>query len=251
MYRYSEMKRALFILLLMCVVFLLMNHSAMAAEKSSTTQYTKKYCLVGTAEIKGTLYAYVENSGTGQGKCVKTGDAFEDFTIKKIRDDSIRLTSDDVEFVLCYERTTPITKEEPLKKKRAPLKIKFISPMKGKFTSGFGYRQHPMGGDNLFHSGVDIAAPYGTSVRASADGEVEYAGWKGNMGRCVIISHEKGYKTLYAHLSRTKVSKGQTVSQSQIIGLEGSTGRSTGPHLHFEIRKGTTSLDPEKFVTLR
>ena len=251
MYLYFEMKRALFILLLMCVVFVFMYHSTMAVEKSSTTNYTKKYCLVGTAEIKGTLYAYVENSDTGQGKCVKTGDAFETFTIKRIRGDSIRLTNKDVEFVLCYERTIPITTEEPLKKKRAPLKIKFISPMKGKFTSGFGYRQHPMGGAKHFHSGVDIAASYGTSVKASADGKVEFAGWKGELGRCVILSHEKSYRTIYGHLSRTKVKKGQEVKQGQIIGLEGSTGRSTGPHLHFEIRKGKTPLDPEQFINFR
>jgi murein DD-endopeptidase MepM/ murein hydrolase activator NlpD len=128
---------------------------------------------------------------------------------------------------------------------------RFILPMAGRLTSRYGYRRHPAGGGTTFHHGVDIAAPYGTTIRAAASGTVTHVGRRLLLGRYVIISHADGYETVYGHLSRQLVKSGQHVAQGKPIGREGSTGRSTGPHLHFEIRKGGSSIDPESFITIR
>lgn len=103
-------------------------------------------------------------------------------------------------------------------------------------TSDFGWRIHPVTGERSFHTGVDIGAPLGTEVVAALDGVVTFAGWRGAYGQMIELDHGDGYSTRYAHLSAIFVQYGQTVRAGQVIGLVGSTGRSTGPHLHFEFR---------------
>lgn len=103
-------------------------------------------------------------------------------------------------------------------------------------TSRFGWRTHPLTGNRRFHSGIDIGAPSGTPVVATGSGTVISAGWKGGYGKAVIIQHNDTQQTLYGHLSETSVQAGQTITQGTVIGLVGSTGNSTGPHLHFESR---------------
>jgi murein DD-endopeptidase MepM/ murein hydrolase activator NlpD len=120
----------------------------------------------------------------------------------------------------------------------------FIKPVHGRFTSNYGYRRHPIFGDRRFHTGIDIAAPTGTSVAAAKEGTVIFAGWKSGYGNCIIIKHQFGYTTLYGHLSRISVRVGQWVSQGQTIGRVGSTGNSTGPHLHFEVLKFGVHTNP-------
>ena len=127
----------------------------------------------------------------------------------------------------------------------------FILPMKGKLTSGYGYRRHPMGGSRRHHNGMDIAAPYGTRVQAAASGRVIRVSYNGGLGRYVQIRHADGFETVYGHLSRQLVSVGDIVEQGQTIGREGSTGQSTGPHLHFEIRKDGRALNPQSYVRVR
>ena len=113
-------------------------------------------------------------------------------------------------------------------------------------TSRAGNRFHPVYNEWRYHSGIDVGAQSGTAVVASDGGTVALADVKGGYGNCVMINHGNGYYTLYGHLSSFTVSAGQTVSQGQTIGYVGSTGVSTGPHLHFEIRQGAdTPLDPE------
>ena len=113
-------------------------------------------------------------------------------------------------------------------------------------TSRAGNRYHPVYNEWRYHSGIDVGAQSGTAVVASDGGTVALADVKGGYGNCVMINHGNGYYTLYGHLSSFTVSAGQTVSQGQTIGYVGSTGVSTGPHLHFEIRQGAdTPLDPE------
>ena len=124
-------------------------------------------------------------------------------------------------------------------------------PVFGKITSKFGYRRDPFSGKIDFHRGIDIKAPYRTPVRATANGRVIYAGWLGPYGKTVVIKHKYGYQTLYGHLSKIKVRAGQRVKEGQIIGYVGSTGRSTGPHLHYEIRRYGKLLDPEKYLFVR
>jgi murein DD-endopeptidase MepM/ murein hydrolase activator NlpD len=103
-------------------------------------------------------------------------------------------------------------------------------------TSRFGWRTHPLTGNRRFHSGIDIGAPAGTPVVATGSGTVISAGWNGGYGKAVIIQHNDTQQTLYGHLSATSVQVGQTITQGTVIGLVGSTGNSTGPHLHFESR---------------
>lgn len=128
----------------------------------------------------------------------------------------------------------------------------FILPVHGRITSPFGYRIHPIFKTRIFHSGIDYAVPTGTPVRASNSGRVIFSGVQGGYGKVVIIDHGNctgaPTSTLYAHMSQQKVSVGQMVSQGQIIGLSGSTGYSTGPHCHFEVRINGKPQDPRKFL---
>lgn len=118
-------------------------------------------------------------------------------------------------------------------------------PVIGSVTSGFGMRRHPiLGGAPLFHTGIDIAASYGTPVRASASGRVIFAGWYGGYGNMIIIDHGGNVSTVYGHLSRIVVKIEEEIAEGDIIGYVGSTGLSTGPHLHFEVRVNGDPVDP-------
>lgn len=126
----------------------------------------------------------------------------------------------------------------------------FSLPVAGKVTSGYGYRTDPFSGESSFHSGVDIAAPKGTFIKSALTGVVELAEKSGgDYGNYVIINHG-GIKTLYAHCNELKVAEGQRVSMGDEIATVGSTGRSTGPHLHFEIRVGDAKIDPTHFINI-
>jgi murein DD-endopeptidase MepM/ murein hydrolase activator NlpD len=120
----------------------------------------------------------------------------------------------------------------------------FLRPVSGSIVSGFGYRRHPILGGVRFHYGVDIAAPFGTTIRAAADGVVVFAGWRRAYGNTVIIDHGNGLATLYAHCSELLVSEGAVVRQGQPIARVGSTGLATGPHLHFEVRRYGEPVNP-------
>ena len=125
----------------------------------------------------------------------------------------------------------------------------FINPTSGVITSPFGWRIHPITGASRFHSGIDIADDYYTPVVASAPGVVTHAGWIDGYGNAVIIEHEGGWSTLYGHFAEIHVTAGQTVNAGHLIGGQGSTGNSTGPHCHFEIRDPSgTPVDPALFV---
>lgn len=127
----------------------------------------------------------------------------------------------------------------------------FYKPLRGRFTSGYGIRRHPISRRMRFHSGIDIAARYGSRIRSAKEGRIVYSGWKAGYGKCVIIKHQFGYSTLYGHMSRTLVRKGQYVKAYQSIGKVGSTGNSTGPHLHFEVRKYGRPTNPLRYSGLR
>jgi murein DD-endopeptidase MepM/ murein hydrolase activator NlpD len=124
-------------------------------------------------------------------------------------------------------------------------KAYLASPLEfSRITSGFKMRFHPLLQKWKAHLGVDYAAPTGTPARTVGDGVVDFAGWQNGYGNVVIVKHRSNHTTLYAHLSRVNVRKGQSVSQGQTIGLVGSTGWSTGPHLHFEFRVDGQHKDP-------
>ena len=115
-------------------------------------------------------------------------------------------------------------------------------------TSAFGPRIHPITGVHHHHTGVDYAAPTGTPVRSVLDAEVVFAGPKGGYGQLVELRHADGTTTRYAHLDRIDVSLGQRLERGELLGTVGSTGQSTGPHLHFEVRQGGQPIDPEPFL---
>ena len=126
-------------------------------------------------------------------------------------------------------------------------KLLMKTPVDGaRLSSGFGLRKHPILGYNIKHRGVDFAAPKGTPIYAAGDGIIEKKGWNGAYGKYIRIRHANNFKTAYAHLSKFNKTPGGRVKQRQIIGYVGSTGRSTGPHLHFEILKNNIRINPQK-----
>ncbi|MXU65783.1 DUF5930 domain-containing protein [Oceanomicrobium pacificus] len=129
-------------------------------------------------------------------------------------------------------------------------KVPFTMPVKTRhrFTSGYGYRRDPITGGSRLHKGQDFAAGHGTDIFATADGEVIYAGWQSGYGKIVKIRHGFGFETFYAHLSNIRVKKGQTVSRGDHIGDMGSTGRSTGTHLHYEVHVAGKAVDPNTYL---
>lgn len=117
-----------------------------------------------------------------------------------------------------------------------------------RLTSGFGPRIHPILGGLRVHSGVDLAAATGTPIRATADGVVSRAGWTGGYGLLVAIRHSNGMVTRYGHMSRVAVAPGTVVRKSDVIGFVGSTGRSTGPHLHYEVLVNGRAVNPMSYM---
>lgn len=121
-------------------------------------------------------------------------------------------------------------------------------PVRGGISSGFGYRPNPFTGIRQFHNAIDIVAPEGTPVRAAMDGRVADTGYNAIYGNYVILTHPDGYQTLYAHLSKVAVKRGASLRQGAALGAVGSTGYSTGPHLHFSVFKRGSAVDPLKLL---
>jgi murein DD-endopeptidase MepM/ murein hydrolase activator NlpD len=121
-------------------------------------------------------------------------------------------------------------------------------PVDGRVTSSFGEREDPFNGEGAFHAGVDISAGYGEPIHATADGVVEIAGMTSGYGREVTIDHGNGIKTLYGHMSGFAVSAGDSVHRGQVIGYIGLSGRSTGPHVHYEVRIRNIPVNPHKYL---
>lgn len=120
--------------------------------------------------------------------------------------------------------------------------------MSGRVSSAYGWRSDPFKGQAKFHGGIDLAARYGTEVPAAAAGTVVSAGEQGGYGLTVVVRHQDGLESRYAHLASLDVQAGDRVTQGQQVGRVGSTGRSTGPHLHFEVTQAGRRIDPERFV---
>jgi len=126
-----------------------------------------------------------------------------------------------------------------------------VWPVEGTLEGGFGGRRNPFGGPGYeFHTGQDIEAPWGAPVVAGASGSVSFVGWQNGYGQLVIVDHGGGLTTRYGHLSHIDVELGQTVSRAQLLGKVGSTGRSTGPHLHYEVRINDQPVNPLQYLLL-
>lgn len=140
------------------------------------------------------------------------------------------------------KKLLPIIKKEP----NVCIFVPCEKPVTGiyRISSTFGYRKDPFTETNGFHSGIDMAAQYAEVVKATANGEVIFTGKKGGYGKCVIIQHKFGFETVYAHLTAYYTKKHKIVKRGEVIGFIGSTGRSTGNHLHYEIRKNGKPINP-------
>lgn len=123
-----------------------------------------------------------------------------------------------------------------------------LYPSDSSITSSFGWRRHPILGYMRFHAGIDFGASYGSTIRAADSGTVIFAGWYGGYGYAIVIDHGGGMTTLYGHSSKLYVSTGQAVQRGEAIASVGSTGLSTGPHLHFEVRKNGEPVDPMAYL---
>ena len=125
-----------------------------------------------------------------------------------------------------------------------------VWPVEGGYvSSGFGYRPSPFSGKREFHSGVDISVHQGTPVQATANGVVVSVGYEGGLGKTVMVDHGKGITTRYAHLSSYSVKEDQKIQRGEVVGKVGSTGRSTGPHLHYEVRLNDKPVNAEKYMS--
>ena len=133
---------------------------------------------------------------------------------------------------------------------QALLGFDYCTPVMGTLTSSFGYREHPVEGEERFHYGVDIGAAAGTEIGCFADGTVTAVGESSSYGKYITVSHQGGFSTLYAHCSRILASSGDTVREGEAIAEVGETGIATGPHLHFELHQGSQYLNPIYYVSL-
>ncbi len=124
-------------------------------------------------------------------------------------------------------------------------------PLEGNISSSYGRRDNPFSGQRAFHSGVDISAPLGMPIRATADGVISYSGWTKSSGNVVLIEHGCGFSTAYAHNRDNVVKVGQRVKRGEIVAHSGSTGKSTGPHVHYEVWERGRRINPIKFLEER
>lgn len=122
-------------------------------------------------------------------------------------------------------------------------------PAAGHISSGYGKRSDPFSDAKLFHSGVDISSKAGTPIKATADGIVSFSAWTGNSGYAIVLEHGCGFSTIYAHNKSNKVKVGSIVKRGDIIGYVGSTGKSTGPHVHYEVWKDGKNVNPQKYLS--
>ena len=157
------------------------------------------------------------------------------------------------------KKTEPVKKSQPAKtaakperRQRGEVAVRrsgFRWPVMGRINSPFGWRTHPVTRRRDFHTGIDIKAARNDPIKAAGSGHVVYSGWMGGYGKVLVIEHSNGQSTLYAHCSTLLAGKGASVSSGQLVAKIGTTGRSTGPHLHFEVRNGSSPVNPIKYLS--
>ncbi len=196
--------------------------------------------VLGTTNLSGANFKSIRSTGLLPQK--------EKFIVtpKKVKNDSYFNTSDTIISQDGAVKTFGLSATTQLTKQKAE---EFARPLnKGRISSRFGNRIHPVLNRRIYHTGIDIAAPKGTPIYCSKGGKISYSGWKTGYGYIIIIDHPNQFQTVYAHCSKLHVKVGQAVSVGQLIGLVGRTGVATGSHLHFEIRKNGKPINPAKFV---
>lgn len=146
-----------------------------------------------------------------------------------------------------YDEVLEMTKTQEIRMENIPAIQPVMNKDLKRVASGYGMRIDPVYHIRRFHQGMDFSAPTGTEVFATGNAKVKFSGWKQGYGNTVILDHGFGYETLYAHLYKSLVRKGQKVRRSDIIALVGNTGKSTGPHLHYEVRLNGRPVDPRNY----
>ena len=180
---------------------------------------------------------------TGEQRIIQEGQAGEDQVLARVvKRCGVTIGSTDLNAVTVVEATPLIVGTGTQPKPELPEGCLFLWPVRGAISSDYGYRF--IFGETNFHRGIDIPAPAGTAINAAADGVVTFAGERGTYGNLVILTHANGFQTYYAHCSQLLVSVGDTITQGQPVAAVGSTGRSTGPHVHFEVRYQNDPIDP-------
>lgn len=196
--------------------------------------------------------SYVEKHDTDMEQIVSSEEVISKLYEKK---DNVKLannkkTSDEITTAVSDVNFQNISVEKintkrDLSKTKKSIGIALAKPVSGTISSRFGSIENVRGGA---HTGLDIASPRGTAIKAAASGVVSFAGWKGSYGKMVAISHGNGVQTYYAHCNSLNVKVGQKVSKGQVIAAVGSTGNSTGPHLHLEVRVNGVAQNPQNYV---
>lgn len=211
---------------------------------------------LGAAEVYQAVFSPQTAEVKASPRTVKLQDGSALDTLRRFREEGESQTPETAEatepeasnlaYILYSQENLP----EGVSMEQAILGFDYSSPLKGGvLSSDFGYREHPVEGEERFHYGVDLAADTGTEVDSFADGTVTAVGESSSYGRYCIVAHEGGYSTLYAHCSRITASSGTAVSRGQKIAEVGETGMATGPHLHFELQRDGAYLNPVYYVS--
>jgi biotin carboxyl carrier protein len=180
---------------------------------------------------------------TGEQRIIQEGQTGEAEVLSRVvKRCGVTIASTDLNAVTTTEATPLIVGMGTQPKPELPEGCLFLWPVRGSISSDYGYRF--IFGETNFHRGIDIPAPTGTAINAAADGVVTFAGERGTYGNLVVLTHANGFQTYYAHCSQLLVHVGETVTQGQPVAAVGSTGRSTGPHVHFEVRYQNAPIDP-------
>lgn len=169
-------------------------------------------------------------------------------TAVPMREISLEEVQEETVQTVSYSYSIPALPENASLEQRH-LKFSYTTPVQGVLSSAFGWRDHPVTGENRFHYGIDLAASSGTEICAFADGTVYATGESSSLGKYMILSHDNGYRTLYAHCSEIIKLSGRVV-MGEVIAKVGESGMATGPHLHFELQNGTLYLNPIYYVAL-
>lgn len=167
---------------------------------------------------------------------------------QKSKIDEVKVSPKQVEKVKVTPQKEEVIKESLYEKEKRAIPSSNPIQINYRLSSKFGYRKHPIHGVRKFHGGLDMACPTGTPINAPADGVIDFAGWVKGYGNFIRVKHKNGYVTAYGHLSSINVKRGQNITQKQIIGKVGTTGGSTGPHLHYEIVKNGKKVNPQGYL---
>ncbi len=203
-------------------------------------------------EIQKNQISLISQQLQGQKANYQTDAKLQGELVSRLQTDREALEAAELQLAQDSERIAVMLRERltvPGPPGNAPLGSgQFQVPAFGRITSPFGYRYHPILGRSKLHSGMDIGAPTGSPIYAAEAGTVITSGWNGGYGNCVIINHGSGITTLYGHASELYVAAGQSVQRGDPIAAVGSTGLSTGPHLHFEVRRNGEPTDPAPYL---